>query len=359
MTKLRLKSRFLLLCLCFSLNCYAEPVVFVHLGDNALPCIFTTMQQARYLNPDSGVYLLTDRSAYNLFSTRYLGWLTQERIELINMESVPITEQHLTFREINKIDLSLFGGFWSYALERFFYLFDFVKHRNLENVVHLESDSMLYVDLKELLPLFAKLGTRVAAPFQSTVGCIPCFVFIKDTHSFTPLIEHILSEIEAYTGTRAHIDVNDMQTLASFYRKFGASHMTPLPVLMAEYGHHHSKRESNFAPDNTTSLDFLSMNAPLFDGYLFDAAALGVFANGNDRRYFPQNGPGIIHYRSLFDPGYFSFYWGKDAKNRSVPSLSFQGKSYRIVNMHFHSKMPEGHTSYGESQTQFPTTSHP
>jgi hypothetical protein len=360
LTRLKLKSEWLLVvCLCFLFRCHAESIVFVHLGDNVLPCIFTTMQQARYLNCDSDIYLLTDSRAYNAFSINHMDRLIEERIHLINMEWVPTTEEHLTFRAINKIDVSLFNGFWSYALERFFYLFDFIKHRDLKNVVHLESDSMLYVDLKELLSLFEKSGTQIAAPFQSTVGCIPCFVFIKDTHSFTPLIEHILSEIKAYAGPRAHIDVNDMQTLASFYWKCGASHMTPLPTLMAEYSQYHSKRKSNFEPDNVTPLDFLSMNAPLFPGYLFDAAALGVFANGNDRRYFPKNGPGIIHYRSIFDPGHFSFYWGKDEKNRDVPYLSFKGKNYRIVNMHFHSKMPEGYTSYGKTRTEFPMMSHP
>jgi hypothetical protein len=274
------------------------------------------------------------------------------------MESVPKTSQHLTFHKINQIDSSLFNGFWSYALERFFYLFDFLQYKNLENIVHLESDSMLYVDLKELEPLFKKSGTRLAVPFQSTVGAIPCFVFIKDTQSFVPLIEHILSEMRAYTGPRPHIDVNDMQTLASFYLKFGPSHMTPLPVLMPEYGEHYSKRESNFEPDNSTPLEFLSMNASSFHGYLFDAATLGVFANGNDRRYFPKNGAGIVHYRSLFDPGCFSFYWGKEAENRPVPYLSFRGKNYRVVNLHFHSKQPEGFTSYGETRTKFPTKSH-
>lgn len=361
MIKLKLKSKqwFLILFLCCSFSCHAETLIFVHLGNNILPCIFNTTKQARYLNQTSDIYLLTDGSAYNFFRTHYLDYLIEERINLINMEAVPLTPQHLTFREINKIDVSLLNGFWSYALERFFYLFDFIKYQNLENVVHLESDSMLYIDLKELLPLFKKLDTQIAAPFQSIVGCIPCFVFIKDIDSFTPLIEHILSEIRTYKGSRPHIDVNDMRTLASFYSKFGASYMTPLPILMTEYGQHYSKRVSNFEPDNMTSLDFLSMNTSLFEGYLFDAAALGVFAKGNDPRYFPENGPGIAHYRSLFDPGYFLFYWGKDAENRKVPYIYFKKKSYRIVNMHFHSKMPEGYTSYGKTQTEFPKRSRP
>jgi hypothetical protein len=347
------------LLLFLSLNVFAgdQTLIFVHLGDNVLPCIFTTMKQARYLNQESDIYLLTDPSAYRSFKKKkHQKFLSNERIHLINMDQIPVSQEHQTFRKINKIDTSLFNGFWSFALERFFYLFDFIKDRNLEQVVHLESDTMLYVGLGELLPMFKQLKIRIAAPFQSAVGCIPCFVFIKDSESFAPLMEHITSEMIAYTGPRPHIDVNDMQTLASFFGKFGAASMTPLPILMPEYGQYYSKRTSTFEPDNQTSLDFLSQYAHLFPGYIFDAAALGVFANGNDRRYFPNNGPGIIHYRSLYDPGHFTFFWDQ---NKKVPYLSFKGKNYRIVNMHFHSKMAEGHTSYRETRDPFATESHP
>ena len=68
-------------------------------------------------------------------------------------------------------------------------MFDFIKYKDLENIVHLESDTMLYIDLKELLPLFKDLGTQVAAPFQSTAGCIPCFVFIKADLPFAEVVK--------------------------------------------------------------------------------------------------------------------------------------------------------------------------
>jgi hypothetical protein len=360
---MRLKSKkfltCLLLCMWCSLSGDTHSLVFVHLGKNVLPCLFTTIKQARYLNQECDIYLLTDKVAFDAFQKNHMEYLSKESIHLINLEEIPLTKEHKFFEEINKIDLSLFEGFWKYALERFFYLFDFMQYQNLENVVHLESDSMLYVDLKELMPIFEKLDTQIAAPFQSMVGCIPCFVFIKDSLSLNFLIHHILSEMKDYKGPRPHIDVNDMQLLASFYRKFGSSYMTPLPILMPEYSKFYPKRISTFEPDNQTDLDFLSMNAPLFEGFIFDAAALGVFANGNDRRYFQGREAGVIHYRSLFDPGHFSFFWQHDNKDRKVPALSFHGENYRIVNMHFHSKLPEGHTSFNKTQKEFLTQSHP
>jgi hypothetical protein len=313
------------------------------------------MKQARYLNGDCDIYLLTDSP---LFNASHREFLAQEQISLVDVNLMPCTPEHAAFRKDNKIDPALSDGLWMYAVERFFYLFDFIKDRSLENVIHLENDSMLYVDLNELMPPLKKSDMRLAAPFQSAAGCIPCFVFIKDTESLLPLMHHILSAMRDYKGPQPHIGVNDMQTLASFYQKFGEAYMAPLPTLMPEYSEHCPKRRSFFEPDNRTPLGFLSMNANLFSGYLFDAAALGVFANGNDKKFFPKSGPGAIHCRSLFDPHYFAFYWGADAQGKNVPFLSFRGKSYRIVNMHFHSKMADEYASYEETRKEFPIGRH-
>ena len=340
-----------------SLDATSHNVIFVHLGNNIPSCIFTAMKQARYLNQDCDIYLLTDKSAYNSFSFNQ-DFFSQENISLVAMDKLPIADEHITFREVNKIDATLSDGFWVYTLERFFYLFDFIKNKNLENIVHLESDSMLYIDLEELLPLEKMSDLQIAAPFQSTVACIPCFVFIKDQKSLLPLITHILFEMENYKGFNHHIGVGDMKTLASFYQKFGASHMTPLPTLMPEYSKYHQKRKSFFNQDNKTPLSFLSLHASSFPDCLFDAAGLGIFVNGNDRKYFPNNGATTIHYRSLFDPSVFFFFWGVDSQGRKVPYLSFKEKKSRIINMHFHSKMLDGYTSYGENQLEFPNKNH-
>jgi hypothetical protein len=302
------------------------------------------MKQARFLNPDSDIYLLTDQN----FECELKGAITT-----VNIQSIPLTEEHRMFRRVNKIDPSISEGFWVYATERFFVLYDFMKQRSLEDVIHLESDSMLYVDLDELMPLFKRSNTRLAAPFQSLVGCIPCLIYIKDSEILALLVNHILSEIATYNGVRPHIYINDMQTLASFYRKLGSDFMLPLPTLMPEYIRKFPQKKSHFIQDNGTRLNFLSMQSSLFPEYIFDAAGLGIYINGNDRRHTPGHGAGTIHSRCLFNPSRFSYFWGKDAKGRTVPYLCFMGKTYRIVNLHFHSKMPEGYTSFSDSRHEF------
>ncbi len=332
----------------------SHSLVFVHLGSNIPSCIFTVIKQARTLNPDCELYLLTDSAGYPIFLQSNEEFLRQEHVLLIDGDKLPITEQHKQLRNLIQVDHSAADSYLFYTLERFFYLLDLIEHYKLQNVVHLENDTMLYMDLNELLPFFYNAKVEIGVPFLSNVAAVPCFVFIKNRSSFLSYIEHVLIKAKKYQGPKSYVGVSDMKTLASFYKEFEDSYLTPLPTLMPEYERFHRKRKSRYTPDNATSLDFLSRAAPLFSGILFDAATLGIFANGNDRKHAAQNGPGTIHFRSLFDPRPFSFYWGKDSQKRDVPYLSFKGQDYRIVNMHIHSKKPEGFTSFGKTRSDFP-----
>lgn len=273
---------------------WSNAIIFVHLGPDVPDCLSTTMAQARYWNPTWDIYLLTD----------FCGK----------------TPEHLQFLE----NCQLEEGFWTYATERFFLLYDFMKERGLEMVVHLESDTMIYQSLDEL----DFSGVRLAAPFQSEVGCIPCFVYIRDVASLKKLIDHILEEPEK----------NDMRTLASFYKKYGEEWMLPLPTLMPEYVG--PKHRSAYPWDNRTSLRFLSKHAERFPGVIFDAAGLGIYMNGCDRRFSPDKGAGTIHCRCLFYPNRFEYTW-----EDGVPWLEYQGRRYKIANLHFYSKMPEPYVS--------------
>ena len=328
----------------FPLFIWSHNIIFVHLGKTAPKCLFTTMKQARYLNPECAIYLLSDCET---LQTNDPEFFLKEQIAFIDTSLIPATEQHILFHAANRIDSLLADGLWLYALERFFTLFDFLRWRGLDAIVHLENDSMLYVDLDALMPFFQEHGIKLAAPFQSLAKCIPSFVFIKEAQSLQCFIDYALFQMQSYAGDEPHLFLNDMQLLASFYRRFGDAYITPLPTLMPEYGRYYPKKKSLSALDNGTPLYFLSSHASNFFPYIFDAAGLGIWINGNDRKYYPKSRPGTIHPYSLFDPSLFSFSWGYDPLERVVPFFSFKGKTYRIVNLHFHSKLPEAYTSFG------------
>ena len=305
------------------------------------------MKQARFLNSELPIYLLTDQKWD--FDKEFFEL---ERIDLVEVDRIFKSEEHKTFTRINRLTSLNLNGLWSYAMERFFFLYDFIAERNLKNVIHLENDTLLYFSLEEMLSLFQDL--QFAAPFQSSAGCIPSLVWIKEAKSLKSFLDYANFETENYTGFFPQTYLNDMYLLARFYKRFGGKLLTPLPTLMANYELFFPKKKSLFFPDNQTELSFLSLTGELFPGFIFDAAGLGIFMNGNDRRYAPDSGNGVSHRRLLFEPNHFSYYWGCDKKGRRVPYLSFKGVNYRIANLHFHSKMCENYTSYDPMLLDFP-----
>lgn len=317
-------------------------LVFVHIGDTIPTCALTTLKQARFMNESCDIYLLTNTKSIKSINED----LAQDQISVIDVDKIPISQEHLDFIAENGLSTTL-NGFWKYTTERFFVIYDFLSHTQLQNVVHLENDTMLYVDLNEIIPQFKQLGVQLAAPFQSLYCCVPCFVYIQKADALKPLVDHILVETNGDNKC-------DMLTLASFYREQGEEQMFPLSILMSDYLQYYKKRTSTFAPDNETPLEFLTKNMWAFPKYIFDAAAFGVYTNGNDKRYNPYTGPAQVHNRSLCDPGHFNYYWGEDARGRPCPYLSFKGRDYRIVNLHFHSKEPERYTSYSDNRSDFP-----
>ncbi len=350
---LPMKLIYLMLFLQISCAVFAESIIFVHFGKLIPSCLYTVVKQARYFNPNCKIYLLCNEESYPLLQNKNAIFFEEEKVQLVLSETVPKSTLHKLFEENHLFNTSFLGGFWLYTSKRFFALYDFMQDRDLSDVFHLENDTMLYADLTTLLPFFTHVS--LAAPFQSQKGCIPCFVFCKDTKSLYPLLEHIVKLMNDFEGKKPDFTLNDMQTLASYHATYGSKALMPLPTLMAEYEKHYVKRKSFFALDNATPLRFLYKHGEEFPSCLFDAAGLAIFFNGNDRTISPDHKGGTIHARCLFNPSVFSFFWGNDEQGKVIPYLSFKGLDYRIINLHFHSKMPEEYASFGTKLKPLPS----
>jgi hypothetical protein len=303
------------------------------------------------MNERADIYFLVDHGNYIKLSEDKLSFVKENEILLVDLSLLPQTTKHHLFRQLSPFDKFYKGGFWNHTTERFFYLHDFLEKTQLPNVIHLETDVMLYTDIEELLPSFLRSGAELAGTFQWTSECVPGFVFIRDPSVWERYIDHVIAELHSYQKNDPNTDLNDMRTLASFKRKCGPEFIN-LPIVMPEYKLHYAQRVVNGLHEDTT-LEFISNNAAIFSGYLFDAAAFGIYINGYDRTVYPHGEPGNIHWKSLFDPSKMTFSWGKDRQGKDVPYATLGEKSYRLVNLHFHSKHPEEFTSFASTRKSF------
>ncbi|MFL5812872.1 MAG: hypothetical protein ACJ763_04795 [Bdellovibrionia bacterium] len=240
----------------------------------------------------------------------------------MDLESLIPSKTHKKFLKQSKLDTEFRGGFWRFATERFFVLDELVSTYGLKDCFHIENDNVVYTSFSELAPVFHKNHVKMAAPFDNDERCIPSFVYFRDAEASG----HLVSYLARASRSEA---LNDMQTLA-LYRKKQPGEVTPLPIVPTGY-------ECDWTTPSGQKSQEPWIYTHLADqfGSIFDAAALGQFiggVDGADRKI------GFINESCVFNPSALNIDWRHDEQGRKIPYVLWKGVSYRINNLHIHSK---------------------
>lgn len=298
-------------------------ISFVYIGKNLPQYIYDSIQQVRLFNKTCKIYLLANKIALQKSNHRIFS---KFQVSLMPIEELAKTKEHIQFLQESTHNTSFHQGFLKYTSERFLVLNDFCQTYDEKNIIHLEADVMVYVDFAELIPIFNKYYKEVAVIMDSDTRCIPGLVYFAHKNSTQKLAEHFASV--------ASQGQNDMVVIASFFNKYPRSQVDSLPIIMPSY-------VENIGLKNL--LGQTSKNAAQFyhriDEFnsIFDGAAIGQYLGGRD----PLNGiskPGFVNETCLFNVSLLIFDWKIDSEGRRLPYATFNGESYRINNLHIHSK---------------------
>jgi hypothetical protein len=296
-------------------------IIFVHLGDTIPVYAYTAFEQARLFNDNACLHLIANKRAIE--SSLYD--FASKAIKTIACESLSPSSAHKKFRKNTRLDTRFRDKFWYKTSERFFYIDEYVSLHNLTYVVHLENDVMLYADLTQMYDAFARYE-GIGAIFDCDSRCIPSLIYIADKKA----IAHLVS----FMAKHASKGYNDMRIIVEYRKSHSKQYIDNLPLIMPEYLINH--RLINI--DQQTAcypLEYCN-NSEIFNS-IFDGAALGQYLGGIDQKN-GLSGPGFINETALFNPSYLTIEWRKDAYNRNVPFAHCNGVSYRINNLHIHSK---------------------
>ena len=227
---------------------------------------------------------------------------------------------HDTFEKNKIYNTSFRDGFNKSTTERFFIIEEVMTQLSLKNVFHIENDNLLYVNLDDLLKVFAA-KYAFASVFDNDRRCVPSFVYIRDAKSIGDLNDFINNSPQT----------NDMDLLSRF--RYSNAESITLPILPSFY----DKKLASQSGHATNNPNQYFNNFELFDS-IFDAACIGQYLGGVDPRNYPNNSVGFINETSLFNPSIFNYYFRDDSRGRKVPVLSFNKREVRINNLHIHSK---------------------
>lgn len=302
----------------------AQAIVFIHLGSKLPHYLSTAIAQARLFNPDCPIYLVLNQNA--LLFTRNSNF-AQYEVQCIFAESLMQTDAHRFFKMRTRLDRTSLGGLWLYSTERFFYLAALMKQHNLSDVIHLESDVMLYTDVEELLPaLHGHYRGKIGATFDNDGRCIAGIVYASDSYPVEQLTQFI--------ANNAWKPNNDMYFLAEFGRLDGGRWIERLPIVMPNYAKDHPLISAHEHRAEHPEMYFNH-----FDDFIsiFDAAAIGQYLGGIDPIH-QHVGAGFINESCVFNPSYFQYEWIVDAQGRRVPVAIYKNEAYKINNLHVHCK---------------------
>ncbi len=311
-----------LLCIPFFLWAEKTPVVFVHLGRQLPGYYQATFSQVHQMNPEHPIYLIVHAQAVHRIKRRHL---VPDYVQLVVAQSLTPTRQHKEFLLLPAKYSSL-PRFWRYSMERFFILEEFMASRDIDEVLHLEGDNLLYLDLDETLPTMRNAYTGIAVPFLNDDECVPGIVYIRERNVLTEftwfLRNNLLGE-----GHRS-----DM-TLMALFAKSGGD-LNCLPSVPFDYSLLESMESINGHKVKNSE-----MYATLSDelGYLFDPAPIGQLLDGESMLQNPRR-PSIVNENAVYDSRDMPLSWEKDGKGRKVPYITYDGRKWPLANLHIHSK---------------------
>lgn len=231
---------------------------------------------------------------------------SNERVSIGVIEEIPSNEYITAFNVVSRLDSHFRGGFWKYAVMRFFYMYGYAQQHNLTDIFHIEYDNLIYFDFTKKIDSFRKKNVWLV--LDSENRCIPSFMYFKHANAIKDILPTFIKA--------ASSNINDMHALAIYYHT-NKQTVGTLPIIInysetipAHYYEHYDIFEC-----------------------VFDGACVGQYIGGVDPRNMPGDTTGFINETSVIKCNKCNIEWKiiDDKKCLFINDVP-------IVNLHIHSK---------------------
>jgi hypothetical protein len=200
------------------------------------------------------------------------------------------------------------NGFNLHTSSRFFYLYAFIKQYNIQDVLHLENDVLVFHNstlLKDKVD-----SEHIYVPIDCPNRAIASVVYIPRPD----LLGEILSQYD--------VGRNDMENFSMLVRQFPTIFRT-FPIGSTSMAHTEEER-------------LVTQNWEKFH-IVFDAAAIGQYLGGVDPRNIPGDTTGFVNETCVIKYNQHEFSWMETDGIRR-PYVIHEGVVMPIFNLHIHSK---------------------
>jgi len=264
--------------------------------------IITNIDQLLKLQ-HKNIYILTN----SFLVDKFKDYLT--KINIIIIDDYNLSNEIFDKQYKNKNN-SFRNGFWTLTSTRFFYIYEFMKIHNIENVIHLENDVLIYYNCDETIKSCLD-NNYLYIPFDTFSRNIASIIYIPKHELFKKVLDN-------YDYTQ-----NDMYNFANIQKKTGVIQNFPIFI------------KNNNIIDNE-EYNFVTYNFDKFN-YIFDAAAIGQYLGGIDPKNDSRNTVGFINETCIIKFNNYNFEW-IIINEIKRPFIIINDIKYPIFNLHIHSK---------------------
>lgn len=247
----------------------------------------------------NNIYVITNSEFFSNFNNYRL------QIKLIDVD---LLNEEYNFYENTTLDKSFRNGFWTLTSFRFFYIYAFMKKYNINDVIHLENDVLIYYNCDNtLINIFDK--NHIYLPFDTFTRNIAGIMYIPNIEIFKIILDN-------YDFTK-----NDMENF--YYIKNNVGFIKTLPIF---------KNNENLSNEQM----FVSENSDIFP-YIFDAAAIGQYLGGVDPKNQNGNTKGFVNETCVIKYNNYKI-WFENINETKKPFILIEDRVIPIFNLHIHSK---------------------
>lgn len=246
----------------------------------------------------TNIYVITQPHIFSNFD-KY-----ESKVKLINSE---LLEETYEFENKTRLDKSFRNGFWYLTSLRFFYIYEFMKKYNVEDVIHLENDVLVYYNVDQLINKVNKNSLYI--PFDTFERNIASIIYIPNKDIYKIILDNY------------DFNKNDMDNFSNIKQKTGLIQNFPI-----------------FTQNDNLSNEqkFVTTNSEIFP-FIFDAAAIGQYLGGVDPRNETGNTRGFINETCVVKYNNYRI-WFEEVDGFKKPFIEIEGKTFPIFNLHIHSK---------------------
>ncbi len=287
-------------------------IVFVQVGPQRLrPHFFDAVSQAIREDPESTVWLILEQDQIDLATKHFKDYL-ESKLKIVSTKTLEQHPFHQFFQRSTQLPKAN-GGFWRYTTERFFYLLRLAQQFELKNIIHLESDVLIYSSVTQLIA--SRRGNdNILFPLDKSRG-FGSIIFFADKDAIGKLCLHILASPTA----------NDMDLLGSFFLKYQNDDVGNLPTVPE-------------ALAIASGLELTRYCRPTNEKWgLFDGAFLGQYLGGVDPIHDRRVLAGFLNEQAPVHPDKIAPTW--EYRERKPYPVSDNFPDYPINNLHIHSKL--------------------